>query len=153
MKRAAFLLIFLAGLSAHALGERARSPVVYPRQELPLSFSHTLHLERQELACTACHTGAASSTRAGDDLMAPEATCTPCHAIDRQKPDAKTCGLCHPGWDGIGQPARVVAPPARLKFSHQLHGQEKTACTTCHGDLVKQKVGLATRAQLPSMAS
>jgi c(7)-type cytochrome triheme protein len=153
MKRAVFLLIFLAALSAHALGGRARSPVVYPPQELPLSFSHSRHLERQPLACTACHTGATTSTRVGDDLMAPEATCTPCHAIDRAKPSARDCGLCHPGWDGVGQPARVVAPPARLRFSHRLHAERGASCQTCHGDLVADKVGLATRNQLPDMAT
>jgi hypothetical protein len=160
-------LIVLAVLAVLAGGRALRaelgggaSTVVYPTQQLPVSFSHQKHLERGE-TCESCHASATGSTRASDQLMPGEAACAACHDIDRQDPTrvpaagkaAGACSLCHPGWKGAGQPPPVIAPAPHLKFSHKLHAGRGVACTTCHGDLAAQRVGLATRAQLPRMAS
>jgi hypothetical protein len=142
--------------AAVARDTRPRSPVVYPLQTIPLSFSHARHLERDAgLACAACHAAATTSTSAADDLMPPEAACAAagCHAIDRAAPSAKACGRCHPGWSGQGQPPRIVAPAPHLVFNHEIHEARGVACATCHGDLAKQGVGLATRMDLPVMAT
>jgi len=79
-----------------------------------------------------------------------------CHPIDRAQPDLKiegrpvvACVGCHPGFVP-GQPvARVIIPTPNLKFDHSAH--KATDCKTCHGDLAKEGVGLATRDQLPRM--
>lgn len=134
------------------------SPVIYPVQRLPLSFSHERHLAL-DLACDYCHEGAATSRRVGDRLIPPEATCATCHPIDRANPTkevpagkpAARCDACHPGWDGTGAPPRVEIPAASLKFNHQLHVSRGAPCARCHGDLRAEKVNLATRAQLPRM--
>jgi hypothetical protein len=47
----------------------------------------------------------------------------------------------------------VRVPPPNLKFDHSLHRVKGVACRTCHGDLQAERVGLATRAQLPKMAT
>ncbi len=131
----------------------APSPVVYPPQELPLSFSHARHLGRAQLACTRCHARALTSRNAADDLLPEEATCTGsgCHTVDRRSATTtKACTLCHSGgWNGQAAPPAVVLPAPNLKFPHALHQQP---CSECHGDPRRANTGLMTRADLPRMA-
>ncbi len=65
-------------------------------------FSHRIHLELK-LECGYCHTTAAASTKAADNLLPPISVCRNCH-----------------------DDARVVKPPRQLtvaKFNHSLHLQ------------------------------
>jgi c(7)-type cytochrome triheme protein len=157
------LVVFLASLLGAAQADLFRksgpSTVVFPKQKLPLSFSHAEHLSRDKLNCAYCHDEAADSKRSADLLTPPEATCATCHEIDRKnptkqvppgKPDAK-CDSCHPGWNGVGEPPRLVIAAPNLKFNHQVHVSRQIRCQSCHGDLQTQQVGLATRDQLPRM--
>jgi hypothetical protein len=155
------LLLGLAPASAPAeLGECEPSPsdVIFPRQSIPLYFSHEQHLA-QKLPCDMCHEAAPDSTSASESLIPTEETCTTCHEIDRAQPDKQVaagqpdakCSSCHPGWNGQGEPARVVIPRPNLKFNHKVHVDRKIRCIDCHGDLLARKVGLATRAELPRM--
>jgi hypothetical protein len=137
---------------------RLPSPVIFPAQRLPLSFSHAEHL-RLEIGCGDCHEYAARSRRAVDNNLPGENTCAACHEIDRARPDKEVaagepdarCDSCHPGWDGTGSPPRLVVPAPNLKFNHEAHAQRGIGCRDCHGDLLAEGVGLATRAQLPLM--
>jgi len=160
MKTRLAILLVLVGAAvwgAVAMAETgdAWSPVVYPEQRLPLTFSHAKHLARGQ-TCAACHPAATTSRSAVDNLIPTEAACRPCHPIDRAEPEKVVpnappakCIACHPGFVA-GQPvARVYLTPTPLKFSHAAH--VKTACTQCHGDMTK--VDLATTKQLPTMAS
>jgi hypothetical protein len=65
-------------------------------------FSHRIHLE-MKLACGECHTTAAASTKADDNLLPQRGVCLNCHTPDEV-------------------PA-IPAPPATLvvHFSHALH--------------------------------
>ena len=135
----------------------AAGEVIYPPQRLPMTFTHARHLERG-MACIDCHVTALSSTSAVDRLVPTEAVCTRCHAIDRKQTaglmsSAPTgaCVTCHLGFSTAVPVDRVDIPSPSLKFSHAAHA--KTTCISCHGDLRAQGVGLATRAQLPKMAS
>jgi hypothetical protein len=158
MRSACFVAVALALALGVAAAERMPSPVIYPLQRLPLSFSHARHLAL-DLACDYCHEGAATSRRGADRNLPAEAVCATCHPIDRAqptkevapgKPDAR-CDSCHPGWDGAGAPPAVLIPTPNLKFNHELHVSRGAACTRCHGDLAAEEVNLATRAQLPRM--
>jgi len=121
------------------------SPVIYPQQRLPVTFSHQQHLARGA-TCAQCHPAAATSHSAVDNLIPTEAQCRACHAIERGTNAG--CDKCHPGFQA-GQPVgRIVTPAPELKFDHAAHG--KTACTACHD---VGKVALATTRQLPDMAS
>ncbi len=129
------------------------SPVVYPLQRLPLTFSHARHLQRGA-TCVACHPDAKTSRSAVDNLIPTEVECRACHPIDRARPDKVVagapparCEACHPGYAPDQPIARVYVAPTPLKFSHAAHPQP---CTGCHGDL--SRVDLATRAQLPTMS-
>jgi hypothetical protein len=129
------------------------SPVVFPEQQIPLTFSHRAHVARS-IACDFCHEKAPESTSSRDFLVPPESACSDCHPIDRAKPEkvAKIparCDACHPGWQGQGQPPRVVIPPPHLKFNHKIHVSGGMHCEQCHGDM--KSVDLATRSQLPRM--
>lgn len=153
MKLVALLLVFLAAVGYAAAAPdpddgTAWSPVVYPLQRLPVTFSHARHAQRGA-ACAACHAAAATSQSAVDDLLPTEAPCRACHAIDRAQPSAAACGKCHPGYQ-VGAPVQqTYLTPAPLKFAHARHAA--TPCARCHGDMAG--VDLATTKQLPTMAS
>src|SRR5262249_59486435 len=55
-----------AGAASAELGRPAPSPVIYPRQTIPLWFSPAQHLAGGA-ACEGCHVDAAASTPAADD--------------------------------------------------------------------------------------
>jgi hypothetical protein len=156
MRGALVLLIVCWAVRAAAEGP---SPVVYPTQRLPLSFSHVQHLALGGVGCGTCHEDAAASLRAADVLLPREEACTACHEIDRGQPEkvatpAARCDACHVGFRAEAptavEPASMPAP--NLLFNHKVHADRKIRCTTCHGDLRAEGVGLATRAQLPRMA-
>jgi hypothetical protein len=133
----------------------AWSPVVYPEQRLPLTFSHRTHLARGA-TCGQCHAAASVSQSAVDDLLPTEMACRACHPIDRTQPDkappgapTARCTACHPGWQPGAAVARTYLAPPPLKFSHAAHAATK--CERCHGDLTK--VDLATTEHLPTMQS
>ncbi|MBT8495395.1 MAG: cytochrome c3 family protein [Deltaproteobacteria bacterium] len=136
-----------------------RSSVIYPPQSLPLKFSHELHVGKLQTSCEFCHQRAESSQSSVDNLLPTEAACRACHAIDRSKPLKQVgkgapparCDACHVGYQPGGTVARVVIPPPNLKFDHKKHVAQGMSCASCHGDMVTNKVGLATRAQLPRM--
>ena len=124
------------------------SPVVYPLQRLPLTFSHQQHA-RRGTPCLVCHATAATSQSAVDDLLPTELPCRACHAIDRAAPTVAACAPCHPGFQ-LGAPVQTsyLTPPP-LKFAHAAHAAEP--CARCHGDMAG--VDLATTKQLPTMGS
>lgn len=165
-------LAFLVSLVSYALAEdvvitsvarESVSYVVYPAQELPLTFSHAQHLARS-MDCTQCHTKVATSASSLDNNLPREAACAACHAIDRKglAPVASSegpssvvptgeCSACHPGFQPGAALRRLKMPVPNLKFSHKAHLDRGTPCQACHGDLLREGVDLATRAQLPSM--
>jgi hypothetical protein len=152
------LVIIVVALGAAIATPRAGvddewSPVMYPTQRLPLTFSHAKH-EKRGVQCAACHPGALTSQSAVDNLLPTEAECRVCHAIERDKPDkvatpTARCISCHPTYAPDKPVERVYVAPAPLKFAHAAH--TATPCSGCHGDL--SKVDLATRRHLPTMAS
>lgn len=145
---------------AHA-GEPV-SPVVFPEQAIPLRFSHAFHIEQAGAECDDCHENAATSESSLDSLIPTEEPCRMCHAIERDKPDKKVgqgeaaarCDACHVGFEAAAPTAvaRVAIPAPNIKFNHKAHVAKSIACSTCHGDLAADKVGLATRDQLPKMS-
>jgi hypothetical protein len=128
------------------------SPIVYPLQRLPLTFSHAKHLARGA-SCASCHPAGTTSHSAVDNLIPTERECRACHAIDRADPTKQAtptaaCAACHPGWAPGKVVEQVYLTPPPLKFDHAAHVQ--TACESCHP---VRAVDLATTRQLPTMAS
>lgn len=161
MKVALFVLLALAAALVGAAVVHADrdptgwSPIVYPLQRLPITFSHRVHLAKGA-TCATCHPGATTSQSAVDNLLPTELECRGCHPIDRMDPEkvvpgapTARCAACHPGWQPGDAVARVYLTPPPLKFDHSRHAA--TPCATCHGDLTK--VDLATTQHLPTMAA
>lgn len=156
----AALLASLASASPWQARLGGVSPVIFPAQEIPLRFSHVQHLEAEGINCEFCHEDAADSTSALDNLIPGEDTCDICHPIDRAQPFKEVpgepparCDACHPGWTPESpEVARVRIPRPNLKFNHKAHRDQGIPCRTCHGDMVTDRVDLATRDQLPTMS-
>jgi hypothetical protein len=130
------------------------SPVIFPTQSLPLHFAHAQHLRLAGVGCGTCHESAAGSTRAADNLIPAEDACAACHEIDHAQPDkqaspAARCDACHV-MTGPAQVAPTAIPAPNLKFNHTIHVGRGMRCAGCHA---VADVGLATRAELPRMAS
>lgn len=137
-------LVAFPGLKLRA-APRALS--VYPRQEIPLRFSHKLHLAKG-MSCASCHADATQSEVSSDRLLPPGKSCDACHGTQHPLPPKGQahCGDCHQLSERGTVARSVVAPPARLRFSHKAH--KDAPCSRCHGDL--SQVDLATRDHLPT---
>jgi hypothetical protein len=153
---AALSLLVGAGVAWAATG-RERSLAVYPAQHIPLRFDHAQHLGAGA-ECTTCHDAARTSQSPRDRNLPGHEECETCHDIDAGRAGKRTdppssCNTCHPGFDPTvrKEPAKLVVPPANLRFSHQQHVEKKVDCTVCHGEM--KDVQLATRQQLPKMAT
>jgi len=139
----------------------AVSHAIFPTQTLPIRFDHARHLRLGGVTCARCHGAAATSEQSADRLLPGEAACTPCHAIDRRDPLKQVpagapparCDACHEGWSASIplRVARVNIPTPNLHFSHRAHVSRGQRCESCHSSV--RRVGLATRLELPAMAS
>lgn len=109
------------------------SSVIYPPVERrTLRFSHARHRDQ---GCVDCHRSVKGSVSAADRNLPTEEACRRCHAQTRGegKPrDRKRCATCHVGYTGEGSPARMIYPPANLRFGHRLHLERGTGCASCH---------------------
>ncbi len=146
----------------HSRSEAGVSTIIFPTQDIPLHFSHILHIGKLKANCKDCHENISSSESALDNNLPGEIACRTCHSIDRKdvkrdngvgKPPGN-CAACHQGFDpeqGVTSLRRSTMPIANLKFSHKSHIARKNPCSTCHGDFLLDKVTKATREQLPKM--
>ncbi len=169
--RAALALALALAATAGAVFAQTRSParssssddgpshLIYPTQRLPLHFQHDRHLAMPGMTCVRCHASASSSARVEDSLLPTEASCAPCHSVDRAHPTTAAanplggCDLCHDGWrpEAPMRVARAEVPAANLRFSHARHMAQGMSCERCHEGV--RGVGLATRLELPRMSS
>jgi hypothetical protein len=115
------------------------SEVIFPKQELPITFSHAKHLAKK-IACDFCHEKAPSSTKSSDNLIPSRDVCETCHPPNEKDP-SKSIGV---------ELDRVVMPAPNLKFDHAVHVGKGVPCTRCHAAL--DRIDLATRNQLPTMS-
>lgn len=119
----------LLSVALVTLGGAALAWVFVPpaRGPAPVPFAHSAHT-RSGMACTVCHEGAASATRA-------------------QLPAAEVCVRCHAGppprvEDATWQPVTTLEPiawrrlsavPDHVMFSHRRHvGIARLDCASCH---------------------
>ena len=134
------------------------SAVVLPPPTIPLRFSHAKH-PPSDFKCTQCHVQAPQSTRSRDLLLPKKKACLGCH--DEAKVptgfgtpgnrNIKKCKWCHLRFNPNGFPQRVQWPRPRLRFSHKLHLDRKTACGRCHQGVAH--AGYGGGLHLPKMAT
>lgn len=150
---------------AHFGRQHTPSPIIIPRQTIPLRFSHQLHLGMMD--CVDCHDSVLSSLRARDVNLPPEATCLTCHDISTPDGDPPAaCSTCHPGYTPewlpdadrtetsqvLAHPPAVVFPEPHLKFNHKIHLDRGVDCVACHGDMSALDLATADNA-LPVMGT
>jgi c(7)-type cytochrome triheme protein len=111
-----------------------------------IKFSHQLHVKESGIACADCHSEAATSTKASDNLLAKMEACKNCHE-DQLK---SNCTYCHTSADSTSY-AATSTPIRELIFSHQKHVDQKVECETCH--TVLDKADASTGELVPAMAT
>ncbi len=94
----------------------------------PIAFPHARH---RALACTVCHRGAATSTRA---TIPDVAFCGKCHATPPRGTTAAWEAASARQTFGWMRVTRVLPP--HVMFSHQRHVTlARLDCASCHGDM------------------
>ncbi|MBK8251506.1 MAG: cytochrome c family protein [Polyangiaceae bacterium] len=137
------------------------SDEIFPPQQLTIRFNHKKHVQGEKQTCKSCHSGAYTSTDAGDSLLPkPTETCDNCHYTDHSNLKNVTgdtdpisqCTFCHLGENAgaQGKVAQLVIPKPNLRFPHKKHLDRNVQCGHCHGKI--EEVELATRDFLPRMA-
>jgi hypothetical protein len=123
-------------------------------------FSHRIHLQ-MGLACVGCHTAAASSTRAQDDLLPTRQVCLNCHADSElpavaTKPGTLVNEFSHALHLKIGNVAPFLAKAIDTKSYLQppddirRHLNTSNSCEACHRGL--EESDQVTHAAMPKMA-
>ena len=120
-------------------------------------FSHKLHLGLK-LECTTCHTAAAGSAKASDNLLPAKTVCGRCHE-DAQIPapaSSRVVAFSHTQHLKMGNLAPVIAaaidkktylqPPGDIRR----HLNTQNACEACHRGLAESDQ--VTAAAMPQMA-
>ncbi len=101
----------------------------------PVAFSHKQHAGDLKMGCTACHSAAVRSARAG---IPDTQSCLGCHRhilpnSPRIAPLRRAADPDYPGY--TGEPIRWVAVnrlAGHARFSHAAHVNRGVGCTTCH---------------------
>ena len=131
IRRYILFLLAVAAVLVTAVAHRSSAPREWPENgdAARLKFSHSFHIKDAGMACEDCHSGAATSTTASDNLRSTHDNCTTCH----EEQIGGECGYCHK------DPENIVAaplPPRDIIFAHAQHVAMKgVACTTCHSGL------------------
>ncbi|MEZ4452804.1 MAG: cytochrome c3 family protein [Nannocystaceae bacterium] len=125
---------------------------VYPRQDIPLRFSHAQHLGKG-IRCDRCHGDLTRSDRSADNNLPRGVACDACHGRQHPRPASEpaNCSMCHTRAEGSRVTQTLQTGRPNLHFSHQKHAARGATCEGCHGDM--SKVRLATTLQLPSEAT
>jgi hypothetical protein len=160
MKTRKLYILFLAGilifLSSTAYLVRDKSIKFFTGKIFPVSviqqdhskiikFNHKLHLSKDiGVACKDCHTAAASSESASDNLNPFQKNCADCHDVK----DEKNCNFCHYN----NQYKKLEPTVKELNFSHKYHIEtQKKECTDCHKGLDQVKYAKESPTAFPPM--
>lgn len=168
MRRRVALLIIAASaalLAGAVIFEGGPSPVIFPRQTLPLYFDHAYHTRAPDeargivgegLDCDFCHENISEQATSGERDIPGHSVCESCHGDwigDEETPGKiSDCARCHKDLDPAGTSTRaapMVIPPPNIKFAHKDHVISTIACTACHDQVPKKT--LATRDDFPTM--
>lgn len=175
MRTRVFIVLGSLGLATASFGmswfESGPDPVIYPRQQIPLYFSHAYHVrapdeakgvEGEGLSCGFCHENVSTSKESADRDIPGHGTCESCHGDwigDDDAPAALTdCARCHTdlrapeGGGGTvtstrARPMHIPAP--NLIFPHANHVAAGVECVACHTNVPGKT--LATREDFPTM--
>jgi cytochrome c7-like protein len=110
----------------------------------PAPFSHKVHLQKK-LICVVCHTGAAKSVKAEDNLLPNAAVCAGCHKDSKQIKTPRTLTVSkfnhgfHAKLPGIGAAiGKAIDSGAYLGKASDISRSDlnaTNACMACHRGL------------------
>ena len=104
------------------------------RPEQPLNYSHVIHVDKNNIECTYCHSGVTKSSYATVPSLE---SCMGCHKLIRtDRPDIKKL---KEAWDK-GHPIEwepVNRLPEHAYFTHERHIKAGVGCQKCHGQVQK----------------
>ncbi len=124
------ILLLMVSLS-WASYNRLEARLVIP--ETSLIFSHSFHVDEQEIECTSCHPEIENSKLSSDRNLPTMEECEACHDVD----DDETCGMCHKVAD---EPEELINPDRPIDFNHELHLSSGMECSGCHGEVGKVEI-------------
>ncbi len=102
----------------------------------PVAYNHAIHVTKLELACDACHDGAAAGEVAGLPAIA---TCAACHQEANGKTAAEGEVVAAVKESREIAWARIFALERHVYFSHRRHvAVARIPCERCHGDMGAQ---------------
>ncbi len=107
------------------------------RPSQPIAYSHQVHMEKNQMECTYCHSGVTKSNFA--TIPAVE-LCMGCHKT--VKADSPEIKKLKEAFDK-GQPVEWVPVnnlPEHVQFNHKRHLKAGVTCQTCHGMVQKMAV-------------
>lgn len=110
----------------------------------PIAFNHKIHIQKQHMECTGCHSGAPL----GPDAGIPSVTfCMACHqVIAAQNPEIKKlAAYAAKGQDVPWQRVYWFYPDKHVRFWHSPHIRAGVACSECHGDVSQQTVAVRSK--------
>jgi len=139
-------LIIIAALVT-AVARKSSAPAAWSENgdQKSIKFSHAFHVTEAGVACIDCHKGAATSTKASDNLRSGHDNCVGCH----EEQINSACGYCHRDTTNIHA---APAPPRDIMFSHAAHTAMKgVECASCHPGL--DKIEYAGPANMPAMTT
>lgn len=153
------------GLAGAGIFEGGPSAVIYPKQKIPLIFTHDRHtrandeqlgIKGEGLACDFCHEHIQEETSSAERQIPGHEVCENCHIDWMGAPDApppiKDCARCHGDLDPARTSSRAAPleiPAPNIRFSHADHAKAKVLCTECHSRVPDKT--LATRDDYPKM--
>ena len=148
--------------------ERGPDPVIFPKQTIPVYFTHNYHVRKPDeakgvtgegLSCTFCHENIEESAAASDRDIPGHDTCDTCHDDwigDEDAPAAaKDCARCHEDVDLTRGAAatqgvqKLTIPDPNILFPHDAHISAGVECTQCHASVPNKAV--AGRNDYPTM--
>lgn len=116
------------------------------RPTQPINYSHQLHVEKNQMECTYCHSGVAKSANA---TLPSTELCMGCHKTvsaaaikqkyNRESPDLQKLE----SYFKEGRPIPwnpVHNLPEHAHFSHKRHIKAGFGCQNCHGQIQKMPV-------------
>jgi hypothetical protein len=107
------------------------------RPEQPIKFSHVIHVQKNQMECTYCHSGVAKSSFA---TIPSVELCMGCHKL--VKTDSEEIKKLKKYYDEK-KPVEWVPVnnlPEHAHFNHQRHVKAGVGCQNCHGQVQKQQV-------------
>lgn len=100
----------------------------------PINYNHQVHMEKNQMECTYCHSGVTKSNFA---TLPSVELCMGCHkSVRTDAPDIKKLKEAF----DKGQPVDWVPVnnlPEHVQFNHKRHLKAGVTCQTCHGMVQK----------------